>query len=96
MNHFDPTYFANKSWNLADIEGSEQFYKIARVYYEKSHKKIIDCTVGGNLKVFAKGNLHDLENANSKDTMSMFNSCIQLNRPKPRGISVGTTSIYVI
>lgn len=58
-NHFDPHYFKGQNWNLADIEKSTGFYKVARDIYEKNGRKIINLTEGTALDVFEKGNIEE-------------------------------------
>lgn len=42
MNHFDPNYFKNMKWQLADLANSENSYACARKLYLESNKKIIN------------------------------------------------------
>ena len=53
-NHFHPDYFKGVQWQLADIEGSEIAYQIARYVYHREGRQIIDATVGGKLDLFPK------------------------------------------
>lgn len=53
-NHFDPRYFSNKEWHLPDLEASELSYQMARFFYARDQREIIDATVGGKLQVFPK------------------------------------------
>jgi hypothetical protein len=53
-NHFDPTYFGNKEWQLPDLEASELSYHLAKFWYQKSGREIIDATYNGNLETFPK------------------------------------------
>lgn len=39
-NHFDPSYFANMNWQLADLPNSEKSYARAKQEYEVADKKI--------------------------------------------------------
>jgi hypothetical protein len=56
-NHFSPDYFGKGyKWQLPDLEGSERAYRLAKVAYEVSGRKIWDGTVGGKLNVFSKIN----------------------------------------
>jgi GT2 family glycosyltransferase len=60
-DHFDPGYFARgQQWNLPNLKGSEEGYKIAKATFEKENKKIYDATVGGHLTVFEKVDYHDV------------------------------------
>lgn len=57
-NHFDPNYFAGGvKWQLPDLIMSEMFYCIARDVFEAHGKRIINCTIGGELEVFQKEDL---------------------------------------
>ena len=53
-NHFDPTYFRKKNWQLPDLAGSELSYHMARFFYNKEGRQIYDATVGGKLNIFPK------------------------------------------
>ena len=60
-DHFDPNYFARgQQWNLPNLKGSEEGYKIAKAIFEKANRKIYDATVGGHLTVFEKVDYHDV------------------------------------
>lgn len=60
-DHFDPGYFERgQQWNLPNLKGSEEGYKIAKAMFEKKNKKIYDATVGGHLTVFEKVDYHDV------------------------------------
>jgi hypothetical protein len=54
LNHFSPNYFANKEWQLPDLEGSELAYRMAKFKYERAGRKIYDATVDGKLDIFPK------------------------------------------
>ena len=54
LNHFSPNYFANKEWQLPDLEGSELSYRMAKFQYERAGRKIYDATVDGKLDIFPK------------------------------------------
>lgn len=51
-NHFDPSYFGNKRWHAADVDGMEKVYRIAKVAYEADGRAIYNGTDGGHLDVF--------------------------------------------
>lgn len=53
-NHFDPNYFKGQKWHLADLEGSECHYTIAKYYFEKDGREIFDATIDGKLDIFKK------------------------------------------
>lgn len=42
LNHFDPNYFKNMKWQLADLENSENSYAIAQKLFTESNKKIVN------------------------------------------------------
>jgi 6-hydroxymethylpterin diphosphokinase MptE-like len=57
-NHFDPNYFGKGfRWQLPDLETSEIAYALARRAFEGDGRRITDCTVGGALTIFPKGDL---------------------------------------
>jgi len=54
-NHFSPDYFyPGVRWQLPDLENSEIAYRMAKVVYERSGRRILDATVDGHLNVFPK------------------------------------------
>lgn len=60
-NHFAANYFGKGfRWQLPDLEGSEQAYRMAKEAYEGDGRKILDATVGGKLTVFTKVNYDEL------------------------------------
>lgn len=79
-DHFDPNYFEKgRQWNLPDLKGSEEGYRIAKTAYEKAGKKIYDATVGGQLTVFEKVDFYDVF-GNTK------NSCLRV--PMREGLTI--------
>lgn len=54
-NHFAPTYFKGKIWQAADTSKMEEAYEVARTVYEAGGKRIVNCTIGGELEVFPRG-----------------------------------------
>ncbi len=54
VNHFDPNYFKGQKWQLADLDASEISYFMARLFYEKHGRRIIDSTIDGKLDIFEK------------------------------------------
>jgi hypothetical protein len=55
LNHFRPDYFgAGFKWQLPDLDGSEQAYRLAKKAFEGDGRRILDATVGGRLQVFPK------------------------------------------
>ena len=53
-NHFDPSYFRNQAWHLPDLEASELAYRLARFFFARAGREILDATVDGKLQVFPK------------------------------------------
>ncbi|MEM9365550.1 MAG: hypothetical protein AAGD07_06100 [Planctomycetota bacterium] len=53
-NHFDPRYFKGQTWQLPDLEGSEMAYRLAKFYFERDGRQVLDATVNGKLDVFPK------------------------------------------
>jgi glycosyltransferase involved in cell wall biosynthesis len=58
-NHFDAKYFQNKNWQAADVNNMEAMYLLAKRAYEKDGREIINCTVGGHLELFRRGDLKE-------------------------------------
>ncbi len=56
-NHFLPNYFMGKKWQAADVGNMEKMYLLAKVAYEADGREIVNCTVGGHLEVFRRGDL---------------------------------------
>ena len=54
VNHFHPDYFKGMQWHLADLEGNEASYALARHQYHASGREIFDATIDGKLKIFEK------------------------------------------
>jgi hypothetical protein len=54
ISHFDPNYFKGMKWQLPDLIGSEKAYRLAKNYYEKDNRLILDATVEGKLDIFTK------------------------------------------
>ena len=63
-NHFDPNYFVGgQLWQLPDLTMSELHYSIAGEFFKNYQRKIVNCTVGGQLEVFERQEfLHFLQN----------------------------------
>ena len=59
-NHFEAGYFANQTWDLADLASSERHYRIARERYEADGREILDATDGGKLTVFRRVDWREL------------------------------------
>ena len=60
-NHFRPDYFRGKRWQAADTQLMELTYRLAKQAYEKDGREIVNCTAGGALEVFRRGDLaHEL------------------------------------
>lgn len=54
INHFDPDYFKGQKWMLADLEGSEVSFHMAKYHFEHNGRSVVDATVNGKLNVFPK------------------------------------------
>lgn len=57
-NHFHSGYFRGKKWQAADTSNMEEMYLLAKTAYEKDEREIVNCTIGGKLEVFRRGDLH--------------------------------------
>lgn len=54
-DHFSARYFGKGfRWQLPDLEASEAAYRMAKDAFEADGRRIVDATVGGQLKVFPK------------------------------------------
>ena len=54
-DHFDPNYFPpGFTWRMPDMRNSEYAFEIARRVYEEHGRRVLDATLGGQLKVFPK------------------------------------------
>jgi len=56
-NHFDPRYFRGKKWQAADTANMEHTYELSKAAFEKDGREVVNCTVGGKLEVFRRGDL---------------------------------------
>lgn len=57
-NHFSDKYFgAGIRWNAPDLKLSEESYAGAKNVFESRGRRIIDCTVGGELRIFPRSTL---------------------------------------
>lgn len=55
QSHFSTNYFpAGTKWQLPDLRRSEIDYQIARSYFEKNHREILDATIDGHCQIFKK------------------------------------------
>lgn len=54
VNHFHPDYFKGQNWHLADLEGNEASYSLAKYFFRKAGREIYDATIGGKLQIFPK------------------------------------------
>lgn len=53
-NHFHPDYFKGQKWHLADLEGNEISYRIAKRTLFNSGREIFNATMGGELEIFER------------------------------------------
>jgi hypothetical protein len=61
-DHFHPDYFGRGfRWQLPDLETSELAYRIAHYVYRESGRRIVDATIGGQLRVFQRVDFESLE-----------------------------------
>ncbi len=52
-DHFSPDYFpAGTRWHLPDLEVSERGYRLAKRYFERDGRRIVNATPGTRLEVF--------------------------------------------
>lgn len=59
-SHFDPNYFPKgMKWVIPDLVKSELGYAMARDYYVKNGREIVDATINGKCTVFKKVNFED-------------------------------------
>lgn len=59
-DHFHPDYFSKgDQWRVPFYRLMETHYELARTTYERNHRKIYNCTVGGNLEVFERWELSE-------------------------------------
>lgn len=56
-NHFDPAYFRGKRWQAADPDLMATAYRLAQVAWRRDGREIVNCTVGGALELFPRGDL---------------------------------------
>lgn len=71
INHFDPNYFKGKKWQAADVDNMGLVYQLAKEAFEDDSREIVNCTVGGKLEVFRRGNLEDeLKQSKAKSSRS--------------------------
>ena len=54
VNHFDPDYFRGDDWQLPDLEASELSYHLARFFYRRAGRQILDATIDGELDIYPK------------------------------------------
>lgn len=53
-NHFDPSYFENEQWNLADLPNSEVSYSMAKAVFTHDNRIIYNANLSSKLEVFEK------------------------------------------
>jgi FkbM family methyltransferase len=56
-NHFRSDYFSGMRWQAADTENMEAVYRLAKQAYEEEGREIVNCTIGGKLELFRRGEL---------------------------------------
>ncbi|WP_159931142.1 FkbM family methyltransferase [Oceanicoccus sp. KOV_DT_Chl] len=58
-NHFDATYFKGKKWQAADVGNMEDMYRLANEAFKADGREVVNCTAGGKLGVFRRGELEN-------------------------------------
>ena len=54
-DHFHHNYFGSGiRWQLPDLEGSEENYRLAKKYFEADGRALRDATIDGHLEIFQK------------------------------------------
>lgn len=90
-NHFDPRYFKGKDWQAADTDNMEKMYVVAKAAYESDGREIVNCTVGGKLEVFRRGDLAtELSEKTRSDEKGMP---VREERSLPRLLMIDSTPI---
>ena len=60
-NHFMPNYFGKGvKWQLPDLDTSEVGYIMAREFFHKAGREVVDATIGGKLTIFPKVDYNSL------------------------------------
>jgi len=54
VNHFSKDYFKGNKWQLADLFNSELSYTIAKFYFEKHNRVILNAGIDSRLDIFPK------------------------------------------
>jgi hypothetical protein len=54
VNHFSKDYFKGNKWQLADLFNSELSYTIAKFYFEKHNRAILNASINSKLDIFPK------------------------------------------
>jgi len=61
INHFDPSYFGKGfRWHDPNVHTMLQAYRKVRNYAERTGKRVVNATIGGELEVFPRVNYWDL------------------------------------
>ncbi|HFS5121383.1 TPA: 6-hydroxymethylpterin diphosphokinase MptE-like protein [Campylobacter jejuni] len=61
MNHFHKDYFgAGKTWKDPKLDRVAQNYKMAKLVFESTNRRIYNATIGGNLEIFPRVNYSDI------------------------------------
>lgn len=56
-NHFAKEYFKGKKWQAANVVKMEEMYKLANEAFKRDNREIVNCTAGGKLELFRRGDL---------------------------------------
>lgn len=71
-NHFHPEYFKGQKWHLADLEGNEISYRIAKRKLLGAGREIYNATLGGKLEIFSRMTYEEALRI-AKDEKSLLN-----------------------
>lgn len=83
-NHFDPRYFKGKDWQAADTVNMEKSYVLTKAAFEADGREIVNCTVGGKLELFRRGDLATELGVKAKAKAKLPSKSIPETRPEIR------------
>ncbi len=93
-NHFDPRYFKGKDWQAADTVNMGKVYLVAKAAYEAAGREIVNCTVGGSLEVFRRGDLAaELDSAMQQVVSAAEPSIRKANSAHPKLLMIDSTPL---
>ena len=79
QNHFRASYFKGKLWQAASVANMERTYERSRRCFELDGREIVNCTAGGNLETFRRGELAE----------ELVNGCRRIVVKQAEGGSLG-------